>query len=244
MSKQGTVVKALLLAGALAALAASGAAKAGSIWDADPAYPAPTPYPVYDWTGFYVGVNGGETWGRAAWTSDPDLLSGTVPGSSGFVGGTIGYNEQNLGLGRIVIGEEFDFNYRKFDFTIPAPTCVAVNGTNCALTTDWFATARIRFGYSIDRFLPYVTGGVSMGGFTADIIGRPFGLSASGYVTYNWTGGGGIEFVLAGPLTGKLEYLYVNHTNEPCVLQCNGPIHMGLSESVFRAGLNYRLWDR
>jgi outer membrane immunogenic protein len=247
MSKR-TIVKALLLTGA--ALAISGPAIAG-VLDPPPAYPypSPAPYPnpvpypaksaaylppVYDWTGFYVGISGGATRGRASWESDPDLTSGTDTRSSGLVGGTIGYNAQNLG--QFVVGTEFDFNWRRFDFMIPAATC----GTTCELKSDWFSTARLRFGYSIDRFLPYVTGGVSISDFTAEIVG----VAAKNNLSVNFTAGAGVEFVLAGPLTGKVEYLFVNHDNIGCVNECNGPVNMRASENILRAGLNYRIWER
>jgi outer membrane immunogenic protein len=244
----GNIVKALLLVGA--ALAISSPATSG-VLDAPPAYPypSPSPYPqpvypaksaylppVYDWTGFYVGVSGGATRGRASWESDPDLTSGTDTGSSGLVGGTIGYNAQNLG--QFVVGTEFDFNWRRFDFTIPAGTC----GPTCEFKSNWFSTARLRFGYPIDRFLPYVTAGLSISDFTTDIVGQPNGTKNN--LSFNFTAGAGVEFVLVGPLTGKLEYLFVNHDKIACVVECNGPVNMRASENVFRVGLNYRLWER
>ena len=192
--------------------------------------------PEYDWTGFYVGVSGGTKRGRASWKSDPDLTSGAVTGSSGLVGGTIGYNAQNLG--RFVVGTEFDFNWRRFDFTIPAATC----GPNCELTSNWFSTARLRFGYPIDRFLPYVTAGLSISDFAADIVGQPNGTQKS--ISLNFTAGAGIEFVIFDALRGKLEYLFVNHDNIACTVQCNGPVNMRVGENVLRVGLNYRLWER
>jgi outer membrane immunogenic protein len=100
----------------------------------------------------------------------------------------------------------------------------------------------LRLGYSIDRFLPYVTGGVSIGQFTADILGQPLGVNSN--LTFNWTAGAGVEFVISGPVTGKLEYLFVNHTNVTCVVECNGPVNVAVSENLFRVGLNYRLWQR
>jgi outer membrane immunogenic protein len=247
MSK-GTIVKALLLAGT--ALAISGPAIAG-VLDAPPAYPYPAPYPysspaypaksanmppVYDWTGFYVGISGGATRGRASWESDPDLTSGTDTRSSGLVGGTMGYNAQNLGP--FVFGTEFDFNWRKFDFTIPAAIC----GTTCELKSSWFSTARLRFGYSIDRFLPYVTGGLSISEFATDIVGQPNGLKKN--LSFNFTAGAGLEFVIYDGLRGKLEYLFVNHDNIACNVECNGPVNMRVGENVLRVGLNYRLWER
>jgi outer membrane immunogenic protein len=228
-----------------AALAACGSAHAGFL-DPAPAYPVPSPAPgypvksanimpaVYDWTGFYVGINGGGSWGHVPWSSDPDAMAGNVTVSSGLVGGTIGYNAQNLG--RFVVGEEFDFDWRSFDATIPTPSCAP----GCEFKSRWVSTARLRFGYAFDRFLPYVTGGLSIGDITQDIVGQPFGVAES--VSFNWTAGAGLEFVVSGPLTAKLEYLYVNHTRTDCTVECNGgPIHMGLNENIFRVGLNYRL---
>ena len=240
MSKHGT--KSLLLAGAaLAALVISGPARSGSILDPAPAYPvgpANVP-PVYDWTGFYVGLSGGATWGDAKGASDPDATQGTVSGSSGVIGGTIGYNMQNWGP--LVVGEEFDFSWRKFDYTIPAATC----GPTCDLRSDWVSTARLRFGLPFGRFLPYATGGLSMSNFMADAAGQPFGTNNN--VTFNWTAGAGVEFVIAGPWTGKFEYLFVNHTRFGCSIECNAPIgavNMGVSENIFRVGVNYKLWAR
>jgi outer membrane immunogenic protein len=238
--------KFLRLSTVLATFAAVGSAHGGFL-DPAPAYPVPAPgYPVksanavpvyYDWTGFYVGINGGGSWGRVPWSSDPDGVAGTATVSSGLVGGTIGYNAQNMG--RLVVGAEFDFDWRGFNATIPTASCAP----GCEFKSDWLSTARLRFGYTFDRFLPYVTGGVSIGDITQDIVGQPFGVAES--VSFNWTAGAGLEFVVSGPLTAKLEYLYVNHTNTACNLECGGgPIHMGLNENVFRVGLNYRLWSR
>jgi outer membrane immunogenic protein len=239
----------LRLSTVFAVLAAVGSAHAGFL-DPAPAYPVPaaaylgypvkspnTIPPVYDWTGFYVGINGGGSWGHVPWTSDPDGTAGTATVSSGLVGGTIGYNAQNLG--RFVVGEEFDFDWHSINASIPAASCVL----NCEFKSRWVSTARLRFGYAFDRFLPYVTGGVSIGDITQGIVGQPFGVAES--VSFNWTAGAGLEFVVSGPLTAKFEYLYVNHTRTDCTAECNaGPIHMGLNENIFRVGLNYRLWQR
>ena len=261
MSKE-PVVKALLGAGlALAALAAPSPAISG-VLDPPPAYapqptsgvldspPAYAPPPVYDWTGFYVGINGGGSMGRTNWASDPDGTFGSESRSSGLVGGTLGYNMQNLGP--LVFGGEFDFNWRRMDFTIPAATC----GPTCELKSNWVSTARLRFGYQVDRFLPYVTGGLSMADFTAFASGQPNGPQQG--VSFNFTAGAGVEYAVTGPLTVKVEYLYVNHNgnnstrnptpfpaaSQSCILECNGPVSFSPKENIVRVGLNYRLWQR
>jgi len=232
MTRAKTRMRTLLFAGA--ALAASIATATAGILDPAPAYPVRSPNlpPVYDWTGFYAGLSGGATWGTATWSSDPDGTQGTVSGSSGIIGGTIGYNMQNIGA--FVVGEEFDISWRKFNFTIPAATCMP----SCNLESDWMATARLRLGVPVGRFLPYVTGGMSMGDFVAQVPGGLLGHS--GNVTFNWVAGGGVEFVIGGPWSGKVEYLYANHTRFACFVECNGPVNMAVNENIFRVGVNYR----
>jgi hypothetical protein len=143
-------------------------------------YQLTPPLPYYDWTGFYAGINGGGSMGRVNWESDPDGTTGVVPHSTSLVGGTIGYNMQNQG--QLVVGEEFDFNWRRYDFTILAATC----GPTCELQSNWFSTARIRLGYQIDRFLPYLTGDLSMSDFTACSFGQSNGANRS--VSFNFYG--------------------------------------------------------
>lgn len=228
----------VLAIAALTATVTSVPARDASVLDPAPAYPDKsvnsTNTPLYNWTGFYFGINGGASLGHTTWSSDPDLTSGAINMASGLIGGTIGYNMQNLGA--LVVGEEFDFNWRSFTAVIPPASCAP----NCELKSQWVSTARIRFGYMLGTFLPYVTGGVSMGDVNQDIVGQPFGVAKS--VSFNWTAGAGLEFAVSGPLTAKFEYLYVDHTVPDCFSQCGGgPIHMSLGENIFRMGLNYRL---
>ena len=50
--------------------------------------------PVYNWTGFYIGINGGGAWGDSKWDS-----VGTFDVSGGMIGGTVGYNWQIRAVG-------------------------------------------------------------------------------------------------------------------------------------------------
>ena len=88
--------KLLAAAAAIVALAAT-----SSAWAADlpppQVFKAPPPPPWYDWTGFYIGGNGGYSWGRGATNY---AVAGRAPFSTtqaingGLGGGQIGYNWQ------------------------------------------------------------------------------------------------------------------------------------------------------
>src|SRR4051794_29465847 len=66
--------------------------------------------PVYDWSGFYIGVNGG--WGQSSTRYDwQNFLARSDNASGGTVGGQIGYNWQ---AGSWVFGLEAQGNWADF----------------------------------------------------------------------------------------------------------------------------------
>jgi outer membrane immunogenic protein len=203
-------------------------------FDAPPAF---THFKVYDWTGFYVGINGGASFNDVRWFSGPDDFGGTASVTSGLIGGTAGYNLQTQEP--IVVGLEVDADWSGMKGTVTPPTCLA----GCELTVPWLATARLRVGYAFDQILPYVTGGVALGNLDADIIGAPFGTETGRNL--GWTAGAGIEIVISGPLRAKIEYLHVDLNGFTCGTSCSavaGPVEFNFTTNVVRAGLNYRLW--
>src|SRR5947199_171981 len=62
--------------------------------------------PVYNWTGFYIGINGGWGFGKSDW-SVPGFTTGNFNVSGGLVGGTAGFN---WGFESWVVGLEGDFD--------------------------------------------------------------------------------------------------------------------------------------
>src|SRR5215469_15465510 len=60
------------------------------------------PYVGVNWSGLYVGVNGGGAWNS---THSDDLMDPT----GGFGGGQIGYNWQGVWHPNLVLGIEADF---------------------------------------------------------------------------------------------------------------------------------------
>ena len=106
---------------ALTALLVAGAANATDIFSAAPAYPSAfSPVPYYNWTGLYVGVNGGDGFGNPNWYDMTDMAGGAYNARSGLVGGTIGYNAMTLAP--FVFGEEIDLGVSRFRTFIAPPS--------------------------------------------------------------------------------------------------------------------------
>jgi outer membrane immunogenic protein len=191
----------------------------------DPPARAPVYGQFYNWTGFYIGINGGGAWGRSEWTS-----AGEFDVSGGVIGGTIGYNWQS---GPMVFGLEGDI-----DWTNIKGSTTALCGIACRTRNSWLATARGRLGYSFDRFMPYVTGGLAMG----DIEARLGGTPVSDDTNVGWTIGGGVEFAIAGNWTAKAEYLYVDLGDFNCGIACGvaNPDNVSFRTHLLRGGVNVR----
>ena len=109
---------------------------------------APIYNPIYNWTGFYIGINGGGGWGSPSGTG-----INKFDVSGGMIGGTIGYNWQ---IGQIVVGAEGDI-----DWSGVKGNTTALCAAGCETRNNWLATLRGRLGYAFDRFLPYITAGLA-----------------------------------------------------------------------------------
>jgi outer membrane immunogenic protein len=172
--------------------------------------------PYYNWTGLYLGINGGGGWGASE-------LRG------GLVGGTAGFNWQ---FGPWVFGLEGDADWSSVNNGTGCPAAI------CDVSNNWLSTVRGRVGYSVERLLPYVTAGAAIG----DIKVTTPGFSGVDATNLGWTVGGGIEFAFAGPWSAKIEYLYVDLGDTNCGAACGltVPGHVNLWENVVRAGVNYK----
>ena len=155
-------MKKFLLAG-LGVLALGVAAASAA--DMPRSHPMPAKAPVYvpppySWTGGYIGINGGGGWGWSSFSAP--YASNSFDTSGGLVGGTLGYNWQS---DRFVLGLEGDMDWSSFRASAPCA------GTPCETRNDWLGTVRGRLGYTIDNFMPYVTGGLAVGNIKTLIAG-------------------------------------------------------------------------
>src|SRR5215831_5871247 len=156
-----------------------------------PVYKAPPPVvPVFSWTGFYIGAQGGGAWGDSVQTFHTGLVSGTTGRydiSGGEAGGTVGYNWEFAP--RIVLGIESDYSWAHISGTghsSPTYNC----GTICATTVDSLGTVRGRLGYAFDkRVLLSGTGGWAFSRINSNLNTFTQANDRTG-----WPAGAGIEY--------------------------------------------------
>lgn len=185
--------------------------------------------PVFSWTGFYVGLNGGYGWGSLG-----SIGNATFGKPSGFtLGGTAGYNYQ---INQFVIGLEGDLNWTNIDSTERAPGPVFSTAD-----VNWMGTLRARAGFSLDRALLFVTGGYAGASLDAkfnDLL-TPANGSESNWRN-GWALGGGIEYAFTRNISAKTEYLYTSFGNQNVFTGTANASRADLSLSLVRAGVNYR----
>jgi len=224
--------------------------------------------PTYQWTGCYVGLNGG---GGAIGTNfqttvnpgtylgvaDAAEVSNDGTGShdnSNFIGGgQVGCNWQS---GTVVAGLEGDFDYFPGNSgfgnntdTLPSSNTPFVIGQQ--LTTNYLATVRPRIGIAADRNFAYVTGGVAFtrASYTesyADNNGATGAATASSSLT-GWTAGAGWEYALTDHWLFRVEYLFAafpstSAAGSIALGDANNSLHgtAGLVMQVARAGVNFK----
>ncbi len=196
-----------------AALIAAGwaaSAQAADFYGSRAPYTVNQPLNAYSWAGPYLGGNIGYAWGSVDRSpTDPDGLVGGVQG---------GYNWQS---GPLVFGVEADIQASGADDTF-APW---------KFSNPWFGTARGRVGYAFSNIMFYGTAGLAFG----ELRGETFGLSES-HTTAGWTAGVGAEFGLAPNWSAKIEYLYVDLSDERFSIT---GVSNGYQFGAVRAGVNY-----
>jgi opacity protein-like surface antigen len=190
----------------LTSLAASvGVACAADLAVKAPVYKAPPPVILSDWSGFYLGLDGGGGWANATFNNwdnffDSDFSSQKAKPQGGLFGGHAGYNWQ---FGSIVTGVEFDFDAANISGTATDPSQPAFNVT---LKTDELATARGRLGYTVlPNLLAYGSAG---GAWSHSTLNTSFNTTSDLITPFGWVAGAGLEYKFYGNWIARAEYLH------------------------------------
>jgi outer membrane immunogenic protein len=208
----------------------------------------PPPPPTYDWSGWYAGVAGGYGWGSSSQTDsgipcsffatcEGELFDGSYSPKGGILGGTFGYSWQQ---GAWVAGLEGDYSWSHVAGS--SNICGADSSAPhaCGANMESFGTFRGRLGYALGSnggWLPYVTGGLAVGGIKS---WDAFWPASSSDLRAGWTIGGGIETILMTNVTFKLEYLYADFGSWQAFDVVPGtPETVSFRTNILRGGIDY-----
>jgi outer membrane immunogenic protein len=190
------------------------------------------PAPVamgYNWTGWYVGVNGGGEWGR----SDAGLAilnnsyvpaatatilangNNRINNSGGLVGGQFGYLWQS---GAFVGGVEASIDWMGIRGSVTRSGLFGgapFDTFNESVKTDWLALLLGRAGVDFNGWMPYVTGGLAVTNFRysstfTDILSPAASNASISQTRAGWAVGAGLEYRITPSWSLRGEYLYAD----------------------------------
>ncbi len=184
--------------------------------DAPPAIAPARPAPGYNWTGAWVGVQAGYSFGRKHWPIlDPDSRFNV---SGWLAGGSSGASVQ---AGVLVIGAESEILWtgvRGSRQNVVNLGGGATQTISFASKVDWLSLNTVRVGFvAADRWLVYGKGGIALASEKHD-LGISQVAPGLGSITFAGTGnalhtgyvvGLGVEHAFLGNWSAKLEYNYV-----------------------------------
>jgi outer membrane immunogenic protein len=207
--------------------------------------------PIYDWSGFYVGVFGGGGFGNhnvnnGLGPTGATNFTANYSSQGGLAGGEAGYNAQS---GNYLVGIEGD----AFWSGVKGSDAAAIaTGTTFPLASvdetnlRWGGSLRARGGIAVDRLLLFFTGGWAFGDLRHTNTDPVNGVDQFTSHRNGLTAGGGIAYAITNNVIGKFEYRYYDFGsyNRPGlpVVTANGqlPYTVNNTYSVVTVGLDFK----
>ena len=240
--------KILLIATSLIALAAAAPAVAADL-AARPYTKAPVMMPAaYDWSGFYIGANGGWGSSRKCWdlTNNggaviaPSSAEGCHDATGGLVGGQVGYRWQasNWVFGLEAQGDWA--NLKGSNASSLAAFAPVVNQTKI----DAIGLFTGQVGYAWNNVLGYVKGGAAWANQDHNFIGTIpttfLSESANNVDRFGWTVGGGLEWMFAPGWSVFGEYNYMDFGTKNVSFAPGTSTDIDQQIHALKFGVNYK----
>ncbi len=214
--------------------------------------PPPVVAPIYNWSGFYIGANGGGAWSNqcidvTAVNGISDVFAeGCRSASGGVAGGQIGYRWQTASswvFGLEAQGDWANVRTSRTSLLLPADTWRSqINGLG-------LFTGQI--GYAWNASLFYVKGGAAVAGqqFTLFNTATGIGLAQTDRTRWGGTVGVGWEYGFAPNWSAGIEYDYIWRESDSNTFLTPGLAGVGVTSitantrsdvNMITARINYR----
>jgi outer membrane immunogenic protein len=205
-------------------LAAVGAVLLGAVAPASAADLAARPYTkapamvaaAYDWSGFYIGVNGGGASSHKCWditnfigvTVVPAVAEGCHNATGAVAGGQFGYRWQ---AGSWVFGLEAQGDWADLSGSnLSSPLALGILGVSNRSRIDAIGLVTGQIGYAVNNVLFYVKGGAMVVNDKYEGFDTPSGLTFDRGSETRWGGavGAGIDFGITPNLVIGIDYVH------------------------------------
>jgi outer membrane immunogenic protein len=229
--------KILFVTASVVALGAASSASAADLAARPYTKAPPMVAAVYDWTGFYIGINGGGGFSHNSWDLVGGIPEGSHDASGGTVGGQIGYRWQ---MGQVVFGVEAQGNWA--DFTGDNVSNFFAPDRN-RTKIDAFGLFTGQIGYAFNNVLLYAKGGAAVTDSKYEVISG-FGagvLDSTSKTRWGAVVGAGVEYGFSPGWSVAFEYDHLFMDRQTVTF----PL-LGQSDSIkqdvdlFTARLNYK----
>jgi outer membrane immunogenic protein len=218
--------------------------------------PPPPVVAIYDWSGFYIGGNGGGGWSHTCWdlvavaglgTLATPLNEGCHNASGATAGGQIGYRWQNQSWVFGLEGQGNWANFRGSNVNLLGGTVLVAPGLIDQTRIDAFGLLTGQVGWAWNNVLGYVKGGAAVVGERHRTFTAAGFLSDSADETrWGATVGAGFEVGFAPNWSVGLEYdhLFMGRHSVDSVSALTGAfsatdrVHQDIDLATVR--LNYR----
>lgn len=208
---------------------------------------------IADWSGFYIGANGGWGWDRKCWgltSVAPTVSLGCNSGNGGVAGGQFGYRWQ---ASNWVFGVEAQgdwANLKGSNISLGNPSV-----TNRS-QVDGLGLFTAQAGYAFSNVLVYLKGGAAVAADKYNGLGTASGIAFDQAKETRWGGtvGAGVEFAFAPNWSAGVEYdhLFMGNANNTFVstgMGANNNVAAGVADRIVNirqdvdmvtARINYR----
>jgi outer membrane immunogenic protein len=181
--------------------------------------------PVANWAGAYLGISPGYSFGGLT-----NKIAGTGTVKSSINGASIGvYGGVNaIVMTNLVVGAEADLNLSD------QHNAQTLGPDFYKATSSWNGSIRGRFGTALDRFMPFVTGGIAFGGNTLNVNGSSSSTGQVGYAL-----GFGVEAFVTDRIVAKGEFIYEGFGDQTHDVGGKA-VNTNISSGMLRIGAAYK----
>jgi outer membrane immunogenic protein len=189
---------------------------------------------IYDWSGFYIGINGGGGSAHTSWDLVGFGSEGSHNATGGTIGGQVGYRWQS---GQFVFGLEGQGNWADFS----GDNISAISAFRNRTRIDSFGLITGQVGYAWNNVLGYVKGGAAVVGDKYDVFtAAGANIDSASATRWGATIGAGLEVGFAPNWSVGVEYNHIFLGGKDVTFASGAVDHIKQDVDMGLVRLNYK----